>query len=375
MYRCKIELKLKEKLLSWEALVVTIPTTTTAAASAATLVGMARAVPSTTAASSSAASGKVLTLLPTLQDLITLRDILGELPGDFLRRRAEKLLQTRRERNIVRCLKKRVGVAVLAVSACSPDAVDVGVELGGHFVVNHVGDIGDVNAAGDDVRCDEEVTGAVLKRVDCPLAVALCKVAVDCHAEHVGRGREGRSDPMLELRENGRRGALSLDEDNRLFGGADDVVLVELHEDFQLGRAIAVSEVDELLNQRVHGMASLVGTRADKEMVLFDILGGQRLDFVVPRRGPHERLRHQLIGAEKVHDIVDLRLESHIEQPIRLVEHEKAARAEVDNALSRKVRQPAGRGDNDLRPRTLPGLEASVLGAAIGVRAPNPEAL
>src|SRR5690606_30056382 len=90
--------------------------------------------------------------------------------------------------------------------AGAADAVHVGLVVGGAVVVDHVGDVVDVDAAGRHVGGDQHVDLAVAERPQRLLALALTEVAVD------GRHREPAG---VELLGDHVAGPLGLAEDHR----------------------------------------------------------------------------------------------------------------------------------------------------------------
>ena len=140
------------------------------------------------------------------------------------------------------------GDAGLAGAAGTAGAVQVGVVVVGDGVVDHVGDVVDVDAACGDIRGDEDVLLAGLERGHGALALLLVEVAVH------GGGVEAAVVELLD--ELGRR-ALGAREDDGLAAAlglqdaGDDLVLVQ-----------RVRAVDDVLDVRLR--EALVGVgRAD----------------------------------------------------------------------------------------------------------------
>ena len=136
----------------------------------------------------------------------------------------------------------------LAGAAGASGAVQVGVVVVGNRVVDHVGDVVDVDAARGDIRRDQDVLLARLEGGHRALALLLVEVAVH------GDGVEAA---VVELLDELRGGALGAGEDDGLAAAlglqdaGDDLVLVE-----------AVRAVDDVLDVRLR--EALVGVgRAD----------------------------------------------------------------------------------------------------------------
>ncbi len=119
------------------------------------------------------------------------------------------------------------------------DAVDVGLLVLGALIVDDVGDVVDVDAAGGDVRRDEDVDLAAAELVECLLACDLTEVAVH---------RAARETALDEVVGHLLRRALGAGEDH---GGATSLGLQ--HAGDELGLVERVRPVDELLGALVHG--------------------------------------------------------------------------------------------------------------------------
>ena len=72
---------------------------------------------------------------------------------------------------------------------------------------------------------------------------------------------------------------------------------------------------------------------------------GQALHLLGPRRGPHERLT---IGADLRHDLPHLRLETHVQHAVCLIQHQVRDTAQVGRARLQEVDESAGGADHDL---------------------------
>lgn len=135
------------------------------------------------------------------------------------------------------------------------------------------------------------------------------------------------------------RRTLRRDEDEHLgVLGAD---LLEV-----LDKLIALLEVaddvDDLLDVVVGG--EFHGTNVALNHVLQEVRG-KALNLLRPRCTEHERLT---VRTNLADDLADLRLETHVEHAVGLVENEVSDAAEVRLLRLEHVDETAGRGDDDL---------------------------
>lgn len=78
---------------------------------------------------------------------------------------------------------------------------------------------------------------------------------------------------------------------------------------------------------------------------ILEELEGQGLDLGGPGGTPHKGLT---VRADLVHDLADLRLETHIEHAISLVHDDVRDTAEVGGVVGEEVDEAAGRGDQHM---------------------------
>ena len=76
------------------------------------------------------------------------------------------------------------------------------------------------------------------------------------------------------------------------------------------------------------------------------VLAGELADLAVERRREEHRLP---VPRQAAHELVDLRLEAHVEHAVGLVEHECAHLREVHEPAVGQILEPAGRRDEDVR--------------------------
>ena len=210
----------------------------------------------------------------------------------------------------------------LACAAGAPDAVHVGLLVLGDLVVDDVGDVVDVDAAGGDVGGDEHVDVAGAERLERLLAGGLSQVAVH---------RADLEAAFGQLVGDLLGGALGAGEDHR---GAAALGLQYPADQFDLVQRVGA--VDELLGGVVDGrrmrrlgpdVGGLVHERA-----------GQRDDRVRHRR----REQHGLpFVGDLLEDPLDVGQEAEVEHFVGLVEHQHRQPAELQMALLGEVEQPA----------------------------------
>mmetsp|Transcript_8343 Transcript_8343/g.34350 ORF Transcript_8343/g.34350 Transcript_8343/m.34350 type:complete len:332 (-) Transcript_8343:1214-2209(-) len=214
--------------------------------------------------------------------------------------------------------------AVLAGAARAADAVAVVLDLERHVVVDDVGDVGDVEAAAGDVGRDERRVGARLEGLERGLALVLRPAAVDDGAPDA-RGLHDFAEGVAALFFVAEHEVLVV---AALFGEEveDDVLLLvlgDVHDDLldalvlvrlvvadRDDRGVAHELFRELLDgrrhrRREHGRDAVARLAAPHGLLL---LG--ELELVLRFQQPAHRLE----------DLVDLRLEAHVDHAVRLVE-------------------------------------------------------
>ena len=158
-----------------------------------------------------------------------------------------------------------------------------------------------------------------------PLVLAL--VAVD---------RGGPQAVLAQLLGQAVRAVLRPGEHERLLHASEGDELAH-----EVALALAVDRDHELVDELRRRVA---GRDLDKRRVVQDAV--RELAHVVV-----ERRREQQVLAllrQQVDDLADVADEAHVEQAIRLVEHEDLDRGQVDRPLADVVEQAPGRRDDDL---------------------------
>ena len=194
-----------------------------------------------------------------------------------------------------------------AGAAGAAGAVHVGVAVLGGVEVDHVGDVGDVDAAGGDVGRDERVAVAALEAGEGAAALVLVLVAVH---------RQARDLVAAELLHQPVGAALGADEDQ----GAAALGVAELADQGVHLALVASGGRSGARSRRASRPSGLWTWRAGVLGVGLGELAGRALE----RRREEQRLallRHLR------DDPVDGGLEAHVEHPVGLVEDEDAGRS------------------------------------------------
>ena len=215
-------------------------------------------------------------------------------------------------------------------SSCSrraTDAVDVILGLVRKIVIEHVGDVLDVDASCGDVGRDEERHIPTTEGLEGPNARGLGFVAMD--------GLSGDAS-TIELLCQTVRTVLGPSEDD--------------------------ATIDHLRLDQLHEQATLVRL-PDEGDVLVDAIGGGRLGAHVDanRIMEHRRdeisdaLRHRCTEQEVLtslrqerEDPPDVPDEAHVEHPIGLIEHQVGQIGQIEMTLLLQIEQASGCGDEDV---------------------------
>jgi len=193
-------------------------------------------------------------------------------------------------------------------AARAADPVRVVLDVSGGVVVDDVRHRGHVDAAAEHVGADDDRDAPALEVPERALALALVLVAVD---------RGGGAAEVVQVRLECVCGALSVDKDDGLAGDR----LEQL--DARAG-LLAPVHVHDLLGDRGGGAAD--APHLEHHRLVEEGLGDAH-DRARERGGEHHRLaalrpRRRHVGA--LDDVADLRLESHVEHPVRLIEDQEA---------------------------------------------------
>mmetsp|Transcript_100526 Transcript_100526/g.255769 ORF Transcript_100526/g.255769 Transcript_100526/m.255769 type:complete len:434 (-) Transcript_100526:391-1692(-) len=244
-----------------------------------------------------------------------------------------------------------VRVALLAGSARAPDAVDVVLCVVRRVVVDHELHILDVQASLGDVGRYQDLGLAVLERPQGVVAFPLLHVAMQAYDRcavpgqllvHVGRR-------PLCLREDKRSSA-------RLLQLREDCILEELH------LLVLAVDLDYVLGDVGVAGRSVRRAHLDVHGIVREP-GGHLLHL----RGPGGCKQGRLpLRRQILRDLLDLRLEAHVQHPIRLVHDQVQALADLDGAFFEEVIQPTRRRHHAMRAVPKVPLLRSLGGAAVG---------
>ena len=207
--------------------------------------------------------------------------------------------------------------------------MDVILDLVGKVKVDDHVHLLDVETSRGDVGGDEDGDATGSKLVEDPVSLALLLVAVD-HRAHAAHASPNLVAHLL--------GAAEHDRLERLRGR----VAKHLHQALLLLEPAAhLHDLrDVLVGDEGVGVADV-----DLDGVGED--GGRDAHHRPwPRRGEKQRLS---LRGRPLQDLSNLRLEAHVQHPVRLVEHHVRGRAEVDGAGLEKVVEPSRGRDGDLR--------------------------
>ena len=221
---------------------------------------------------------------------------------------------------------QRNGDAVRARASCAPDAVNVIFGLGGHFVVHHKRQLGDVQAARGNVGRHQHAQFARFELVEHVQPRLLRFVAMD------GVGRQSTAYQIARDLVGG------------LFGFAehDDLVHVQIH------------------NQPFQQLAFAVAVYGDNVFFHVGVGGILRGDFHNLRRvhkvlrqladgggeGGGEQQRLARLG-QHLHDGADVVDKTHVQHAVGFVQHHDFYFAQIDVFLFDVVQQPPHGGDDD----------------------------
>src|SRR5262249_28570129 len=198
-------------------------------------------------------------------------------------------------------------------------AVDVALVLVGRVEIDYVGDVVEVEAAGGNVGSDQCRDLAGLEAGQGSLAGALRHVAVH---------RGGGDAVARELLDEALGSALRPDEDQRRLEAAD---VLDEHLDLRV-----VGDRNELVLD-LGGLCAR-GLALDPRGAV-RVRACELADAAVERGREEHRLA---IAWQPLDDLVDLRLEPHVEHPVCLVENEDANAREIDHAPIDEILEASG---------------------------------
>ena len=220
--------------------------------------------------------------------------------------------------------------AVVSGAAGTSDAMDVVINVTGEVVVDHMDNVGDVEATRRHVGGDEHRRPPSTEGRERVFALALCAIAVDRGGHELAV-----AEPVLEH----VGGALGLHEDERETG--DRLEQIDEH-----GLLVVLLDKLELLCDELGRRAHASDGHKD---VIVEEVHGHTLDLLREGCREHERLALGSLGHTLLlYDASDLRLESHVEHPVGLVEGEDEGAGDGDARALDEVDETARRRDEQL---------------------------
>jgi len=220
------------------------------------------------------------------------------------------------------------GIAFLIGSTGASDAVDVILGIFRYSVIDDVGDVGDIEAAGGDICGDNDIEGAVAEAAECFGAFGLADIRVHdggfvtLFDEHVVdfvafRLGAGEDHDRVEIRgfEECEEEVGSLFVGDWIEGVGDGIGYGDAHADFDFD-GVVEGEGCESLDLRRHGCREEEGLA--------------------------------VLVAALLDDAADIREEAHVEHAVDFIEDEEIDGIEAEGAAFDVVEQASRGGDNNV---------------------------
>ncbi|GIX64294.1 serine beta-lactamase mitochondrial, putative [Babesia caballi] len=226
--------------------------------------------------------------------------------------------------------QKGVRSTLVATTPSAPNAVHVVLNLVGKVKVNDHLDVAHVQTARSDVSRNHDGVLAALELVENPVALLLLLVAVNAESR-----------PAVEPELLGERvgGLLGVGEDEHLGAVAD------LGEDLlELSALLVLFDDKDFLRYVVAGL-EVERPDVDVDGLLAAEVVGERLHLLGPRGRPHQRLP---VRPDLADDLANLRLETHVEHAIGLVQDQVGDAPQVGDVGLEEVDEAAGAGEQNL---------------------------
>mmetsp|Transcript_9075 Transcript_9075/g.32159 ORF Transcript_9075/g.32159 Transcript_9075/m.32159 type:complete len:491 (-) Transcript_9075:14-1486(-) len=226
--------------------------------------------------------------------------------------------------------EKGVGRAGGAGTTGAAHSVDVVLDRAWKVVVDHILDVLHIKTSRCHIGRNQDRTLTLLELLEHPVALLLFLVAVDAQCGPTIQAHLTRELVAIALR------------------GAEDQDLGAVHDLLQqaLESAALVLLLHDLdvLSDGVRG-THLQSADVDVHWVLLADIAGQTLHLLGPRGTPHERLP---VGPALAGDLAHLRLETHVQHAVSLVEGQVRNTLEVEVAGIEEVDQTAWRRNHNL---------------------------
>ena len=246
---------------------------------------------------------------------------------DFLVSFAEKLKQITDD-VLVAAVEECGGYADVTSTASTTNTVDVVVDVRRKIVVDDVSHIGDVEATSSDCSSHQNGSTSRAESLQCRLTLALRPIAVNRRGGNVVGVEEVRKHirHALRLNEHERQASLALRRK-------------DVQEDRTL---VVVLDVFDLLGDVLR---SGTNTADRKEDIVLHEVASKNLDIAGEGGTEHESLavahaRHVFA----LHDATNLRLETHVEHAISLIQYKVANVREADTTALDKVNKTSRSG-------------------------------
>ena len=221
------------------------------------------------------------------------------------------------------------GSAVRTGAGGAPDAVHIGLRHLGQVVVEHMGQLADVDAAGGDVGGHQHLGLPGLEAFQRGHTGGLALVAVD------GGGGDAL---LVQVFCDLIRAVLGAAEDQRVLHRRIQVLDEPRQQEFLVALLDEVQALVDAVHRAGHGVhLDEGGVVQDARRQLLDLLG-------------HGGAEHQVLAhfGQLCDDLLHVMHKAHVQHPVGLVQHEDLDAAEVDEPLPHKVVQAAGAGDEDI---------------------------
>lgn len=220
-----------------------------------------------------------------------------------------------------------IGAAFSFRSSGSADAMGVGLDGVRYVIVDNMRDLVDINSAGDDIRCHQDVESAVAKALHRPVTGTLGHVSLD---------RYGVQPGVFELSRQPVGPVLGAGEDDRGKAGGE---LEQVLKQCELSRLLnGIERVLDGLGRL--GMGQLGDQGVDQDLVR------QLAEIFRHRRGEQQVLA---FVREPGNDSSDVREKSHVEHMIRFIQDQRVDFFDIHLAALEEVKETPGATDDNLR--------------------------
>jgi hypothetical protein len=221
---------------------------------------------------------------------------------------------------------ERASLAALVGTARAADSMGVGLGGARRIEIDHVVDACDIEAAGSDIRCDQDVESTIAKASHRTVPLPLTHVPL----------QGNRTQTLLrELKRESLRAMLRSGKDDR------GLAIV-------LGQQAVEKVSFATFRNRIEGVFDSLGRRLDRQFD--DMRLVQNLPGQLPYRPGHRCREEQVLpilwkGCE---NSLDVRQESHVEHVIRLVQDQRLDLRKVKTTLLQEIENSPRTSNHDL---------------------------